>query len=268
MLENALVFKKMGGLIFRASGYKPRTVRSWSGMYHESKDKRQEFLDGLVEIANLGMIPATEVRNVSMAKDIIKTIKQKSNNPQVLIWIGSRMQEHLDQDEIGELVSTQGGGVYLMIKNQPWKSEKHWLGILSHVLGDEERAKKLEGKIILCHRGFDPGTEEPRNPNSYRNPHDLAMALRVKETSDLSMIIDPSHIGGTTANVEKVIEETLTFSQNLGKNFDGFIIETRIDPGNALTDSNQHLTWDKLAGLILKLYRKLNREDENSIWTT
>lgn len=260
MLDNALAFKEVGGLVFRASGYKPRTTRSWSGMYFESPDRRREFLDGVVEIANMGLIPATEVRNVGMAHDIVETVQREVPRSEVLIWIGSRMQEHLDQDEIGEFAS-RNPRVYLMFKNQPWRQEKHWDGIASHILGDDKRADRLARRILACHRGFDPGTDGQRDPNEYRNPHDLAMAMRVKHKTGLPMIIDPSHIGGTVANVERVIEETFEFCRRTGQNFDGFIIEARIDPHNALTDATQHLTWDRVSRVISRLVEiKAHRE--------
>ena len=121
--------------------------------------------------------------------------------------------------------------VKLLIKNQAWTDERHWLGIVDHILGSGISPKRL----ILCHRGFSPNNQ--KNPENLRNLPDFEMAMRVKEKTGLPMLIDPSHIGGTVENVFKVAKQSADFD------FDGMMAEVHPEPKIAKSDAKQQLTF-------------------------
>ena len=146
-----------------------------------------------------------------------------------MLWIGARNQNHYIQREIAR-VAASDKRVLLMVKNQPWSNEDHWEGIVGHVLsGGIDKAR-----VILCHRGFIPNGV---NPFGYKNVPDYEMAMRIKHTSGLPMIFDPSHTGGTVDKVLQIMDEAMKHE------FDGIIVEVHPDPTHALTDAKQQLTW-------------------------
>lgn len=239
MVNAAHEANKRGILIVRGSVDKPRTEPGWDGLHDDG-------IPGLVEVAQMRLIPATEVLTVKRAANIIDRLIQGVQNPEgLLLWIGSRNQNHVDQVAIAKLVS-EVPWVTLMVKNQPWRDERHWRGIIKHVTESGEVPMQ---RLIVCHRGFDPGTDQPRDPNALRNPADFSMAMRIKLDTGATMIIDPSHIGGTTENVLKVTKEVQQYEEG-GMRFDGLMLEVG-DPLSAKTDAKQHLTWDQLDSLHL-----------------
>ena len=127
----------------------------------------------------------------------------------------------------------------LLVKNQPWADEKHWLGIVRHL---ESVGFPLE-RILLCHRGFHP--DGMKNLQGLRNIPDWEMVRRVKEQTGLPMIIDPSHVGGTVDKVIKIATE----ASETGL-FDGLLIEAHPTPTVARTDAKQQLTILQLEQLL------------------
>ena len=191
----------------------------------------------LIESARLGVNPATEVILPEQARTVMDEVFRGVPNCKLMLWIGSRNQNHVIQREIARIAGSDKR-VVLMVKNQPWSSEDHWEGIVGHVLSggiDKNR-------IILCHRGFIPNGI---NPCGYKNVPDYAMAMRIKNTSQLPMIFDPSHTGG---EVKKVIQIT---GEAMKHAFNGIIVEVHPDPVHALTDAKQQLTWKEFDQLTI-----------------
>jgi len=212
--------------------WKPRTKPGFSGLGDEG-------IPLLVEAARQGINPATEVLLPDQAKKVMYAVFSQVENTRLLIWIGSRNQNHYIQREIAHIVSVDKR-VVLMIKNQPWNSQEHWEGIIQHVL-DGGIGKD---NLILCHRGFIPNGH---NPHHFRNVPDFTMSMEIRKKTGLPMLFDPSHTGGSIANVIKVAKQAATHE------FDGILIEVHHNPKKALTDAQQQLTWvqfDKLLKLI------------------
>ncbi|EKD22954.1 MAG: hypothetical protein ACD_83C00152G0001 [uncultured bacterium] len=154
----------------------------------------------------------------------------KSFNQQIYLWLGARNQNHLVQVEIARKIKkARSPRVFLMIKNQPWEDERHWLGIYQHILGTGLNQKQ----IIGCHRGFAPSGK--RNPQQFRNLPHFDLAMKIKTQTNLPMLLDPSHIGGSVTNVITVLKKAQKF------NFDGYLIEAHPRPSQALSDSTQQL---------------------------
>ncbi len=216
----------------RISLWKPRTKPGFDGL-------GEKGIDLLITAAKMGVNPATEVLVPEQAQIIIDKLFRAVPNAKLLLWIGARNQNHYIQREIARVVA-QDKRVLLMVKNQPWTSEDHWEGIIAHVLdGGISR-----DRLILCHRGFVPNGA---NPHGYRNIPDFEMTRKIKQMTDLPIIFDPSHTGGSVENVLKI-------AQDAGKeNLDGMIIEVHPNPKMAMTDAAQQLTWKQFDELIVSM---------------
>ncbi len=210
--------KKRKIKFLRVPLWKPRTKPGFDGM-------GEKGIELLLEAKKAKIIPATEV----MTPDHVRVVLASVPDSEIIFWLGARNQNHFTQKEIANLISENKKAI-LIIKNQPWPSEDHWLGIVEHI-----RETKIKDKnIILCHRGFFPPEKNPRN---YRNLPDCKMAMSVKKRVNLPMLFDPSHIGGSVSNVFEVIKECKRHS------FDGMMIEVHPNPSRATTDKKQQLSW-------------------------
>lgn len=219
----------------RISLWKPRTKPGFDGLGSYG-------IPLLVKAAQMGMNPATEVLLASHAKAVMKAVLPVlGRKGKLLLWIGARNQNHIIQQEISRAVS-KDKRVFLLVKNQPWNDEKHWEGIIEHVLAGGIDPNNL----ILCHRGFIPNGH---NPMELRNVPDFSMSMRIKAKIGVPMLFDPSHTGGTVAKVFKIAKRAVRH------NFDGVIVEVHPNPKNALTDASQQITWEQFDKLV-KAYEK------------
>jgi chorismate mutase len=229
--ETAKVLKKRGIKIMRASLWKPRTAPGFEGV-------GEKGVDWFARVTKMGITVATEVLFPDQVTQVLKIIKKKGNPNKILFWIGSRNQNHYLQKEIALKIKDEAPkSVKLLVKNQPWREERHWLGIVDHILS----SGLAKERIILNHRGFSPKGE---NPFELRNLPDFEMAMKVKNLTGLPMIIDPSHIGGTVENVFLIMEKAKQY------NFDGAMIEVHPKPVEAQSDAKQQLTFSELDKLL------------------
>lgn len=224
ILTSARFMKERGVPVLRASLWKPRTNPGFDGV-------GEEGIPWITDAAKLGIAMATEVLLPEQAERVAQSVLVDAKAEELILWIGSRNQNHLNQQGIARAVNDRR--VKLMIKNQPWSDISHWEGIVNHVI----QAGFPKERVILCHRGFCPNGSP--NPLGLRNIPDWEMAARLKEATKLPMIIDPSHIGGTVNNVFATTREALRW------NFDGFITEVHPNPTQALTDKNQQLNFEQ-----------------------
>lgn len=238
MLEAARALQNIGVDVVRGCWWKPRTQPGWDGVGKKAAPWGSE-------ITRMGMTVATEVLQPEHVIKVIKGIEENGGDPErVMMWLGSRNQNDRVQKAIGRsLVRNAPEQVKLLVKNQPWADEKHWIGIVKHL----ESVGLPPDRMIMVHRGFHPNGHD--NPNGLRNIPDWEMVRRVKEQTGLPMLIDPSHIGGS---VENVIGITLEAS-NTGL-FDGFIIEAHPHPDTARTDAKQQLSMDRLKKLMDQIH--------------
>jgi len=218
----------------RLSLWKPRTKPGFEGV-------GEEGIFYVIEAATAGVNPAVEPILIEHAQQVADAFLKVKNNTKLLFWIGARNQNHYIQRGIAS-VAAKDPRIFLMVKNQIWHNEKHWEGIVEHVL-DGGLPKE---RLLLCHRGFAPLSDN--NPRGYRNVPDFDMAMRMKEKTGLPMLFDPSHTGGS---VEKVFTIAHEANQHA---FDGYIIEVHPNPKAALSDSTQQLTWGEYKKLMKQLY--------------
>lgn len=232
--EHALITaseaKSSGVGVIRMNLWKPRTSPGFEGV-------GEKGLSWVLDATNQGLRVAMEVMNPEQTEFVLKEVLAKNPHASLLLWIGSRNQNHILQRDIASVIAGEDR-VQLMIKNQPWRDENHWKGIVSHV----KSGGVTDEQLLLCHRGHAP---HDKKTASMRNIPDLEMALKVKKELNLPLILDPSHIGGVVSLVKSLAKEF--GSEDL---IDGQIIEVHPDPTNALTDSKQQLTWEELRELM------------------
>lgn len=230
--QSVQVLKAAGVSMIRASLWKPRTRPGWEGLGWMSLPLLLE------ETLPHGMIPATEIICAEHAQMIVQGMEHFGPEAKMIVWLGSRNQNHLEQRKISKILAAGPSGITFMFKNQMWEDEKHWLGICEHILSEGFPRERL----MICHRGFCPG--KAANPKKYRNLPDFEMAMRVKEQTGLPMLLDPSHIGGSPENVLEICMLASTY------HFDGFLIEVHCDPANAKTDAAQQLNAEQFSHLL------------------
>lgn len=234
ILECATALKKRDIDEMRASLWKPRTrPNAFEGV-------GKEGLSWLAEVTRLGITVGTEVLLPNQVTDFIEGINHYGGDlTKILFWLGSRNQNQFIQREVARKVHQETPRqVKLVIKNQPWDNESHWLGIVDYVVGGGIESER----IILCHRGFSANGRD--NPNVFRNLPDFDMAMKVKMITGLPMILDPSHIGGSVNNVFKILEQAADYD------FDGLMVEVHPTPTKALTDNKQQLNFVELDRLL------------------
>lgn len=247
VLNAAITLKQLGlenelEIILRAPDIKPRT--EW---------KPHNYFEGVgplaipwyAEVTKMGMAVATEVMNAHHVDQIINGVdKEGGDSNKMLLWIGSRRQANDNQTDIARAFLNAPPGVRLLFKNAPWPDKKQWLGILSHI----ERAFYEKGipfdksRIIGCHRGFHPfpdmDTDGDRNIPLHR------MAMEVRETVGIPMVLDPSHIGGSVERVFHTVKEGLKYR------YDGLMVEVHPNPAEAKTDAKQQLSYEQFGQLL------------------
>jgi chorismate mutase len=226
--------KKRDVDFMRVNLWKPRTKPGFEGL----GVKGLPILEG---VARAGINPGLEVimpEHVTQAMDTV--LPHLRGRGKLLLWIGARNQNHVVQKEIARLCA-RDPRVMLMVKNQPWRSEDHWEGILQHVL-EGGIAKE---NLLNCHRGFVPHGE---NPLGLRNVPDFEMTARVKASTGVPVIYDPSHMGGIVSNVYEMARAAV------GQDIDGVIIEVHHDPASALVDKKQQVTWREFDELMAIMY--------------
>lgn len=233
-----IAFREAGarGVDFvRVNLWKPRDIPAFDGL-------KEKGLYQLSRAAQAGLNPGMEVMfadHVTMAMEA--TLPHLKPDGKLLVWIGARNQNHFFQKEVGRLAA-QDPRVWIMVKNQPWLNDKHWEGIIAHVM-DGGFPKE---RILNCYRGVSPSPNDP-NPMELRNIVDLDSAITMKQKTGVPMIFDLSHTGGSVPNVFKMGEQAAPYD------FDGILVEVHHDPEHALTDSKQQITWQQFDELRAKM---------------
>ncbi|HSW96735.1 MAG TPA: hypothetical protein VLF89_02840 [Candidatus Saccharimonadales bacterium] len=229
MLETVIQAKALSVDYVRLSLWKPRTKPGYEGL-------GEEGIPLLVEAAKMGVNPGVEPIMPDHAQKVAEAVLNATPDGKLLMWVGARNQNHFLQREMSR-IAAQSDRIILMVKNQIWHNEKHWEGIIDHIL---EGGIKKEN-LWLCHRGFAPHGD---NPQGYRNVPDYDMTMRMRDKTGLPMIFDPSHTGGSVKNVFRITKEANQYA------FDGYIVEVHPDPKNAITDADQQLTWLEFRQLL------------------
>ncbi len=210
--------------VFRAGLWKPRT--------------RPDSFEGVGKIglawlknvkAETSLLTTTEVAN---AKHIELCLE---NNVDIL-WIGARTT--VNPFMVQEIANAlKGVDIPILVKNPINAELGLWLGAIERLYHAGIK------KLAAIHRGFSTYIEmDYRNRPNWQIPIELKRLL-----PNLPLICDPSHIAGNRDLIEPVSQMALDFG------IKGLMIETHINPDEALSDSKQQITPQVLIELLERL---------------
>jgi chorismate mutase len=224
MLEIAKGVKKSGADLLRAGVWKPRT-RPGSFEGHG-----EQALDWVVKAGKETGIPTC----IEVASPLHVELALKAGVD--VLWIGARTT--VNPFMVQELAdSLRGSQVPVMVKNPVNPDLGLWIGALERL----EQAGISE--LAAIHRGFSTYEKTP-----FRNSPNWNIAIELRTMSgDLPIYCDPSHICGNREMLAGVSQRAIDLDM------DGLMIESHIDPDNALSDADQQITPDQLSTLINSL---------------
>ena len=218
---------------FRAGVWKPRT--------------RPGDFEGVGETALPWLLEVKQSFGFKIAIEVAKAehVELALKAGVDMLWIGARSTANpFTVQEIADAL--KGIQIPIFVKNPTNPDLKLWIGAI-------ERVEKANvGQISAIHRGF-----SVYEKTLYRNEPNWQIPLDFKqELPEITLINDPSHIGGRVHLLAEIAQKALDLK------FDGLMIETHCDPKNAWTDAKQQVTPTELFDLVSKL--KLRNRSEIS----
>jgi chorismate mutase len=228
VMKTAHLLKNTDANVYRAGIWKPRTR---PGGFEGVGAIGLPWLQRVKE--ETGMLVTTEVGNANHVELALK-------HGVDILWIGARTTVNpFVVQEIADAL--KGVDIPVLVKNPVNPDLPLWLGAV-------ERFQTAGiSQLGVIHRGF-----STYNSLHYRNKPKWHLAIELqKEFPNLPLIIDPSHICGRRDTLLDVSQTALDL------NYDGFMIETHIDPDNAWSDAKQQITPAQLAQMTIDLKIRL-----------
>lgn len=221
VMETAKDLAKNGVRIFRAGIWKPRTK---PGGFEGVGSVGLTWLQEVKE--ETGMLVATEVANKQHVEEAL-------NAGVDVLWIGARTSANpFAMQEIAD--SLVGADVPVLVKNPVNPDLELWIGAMQRIYNAGIR------QIGAIHRGFSAyGKHLYRNMPQWHIPIELRRRM-----PELTLICDPSHIGGKRELVAPLSQQAMDMG------FDGLIIESHCDPDSAWSDKSQQVTPEVLNFII------------------
>lgn len=217
VMETAKDLAKDGVRIFRAGIWKPRTKPGgFEGVGSVGLTWLQEVKK------ETGMLVATEVANKQHVEEAL-------NAGVDVLWIGARTSANpFAMQEIAD--SLVGADVPVLVKNPVNPDLELWIGAMQRIYNAGIR------QIGAIHRGFSAyGKHLYRNMPQWHIPIELRRRM-----PELTLICDPSHIGGKRELVAPLSQQAMDMG------FDGLIVESHCDPDSAWSDKSQQVTPEVL----------------------
>ena len=207
--------------IFRAGIWKPRTrPNTFEGM----GDVGLKWMQSVKK--ETGLLTTTEVAN---AEHVEKSLKYGID----ILWIGARTTVNpFSVQEIADAL--KGVDIPVFVKNPIYPDLQLWAGALERINNSGIK------KIAAIHRGF-----HSYDNGLFRNSPKWELAIELKTACpEIPMLCDPSHIGGTPELIPYIAQKAMDLDM------DGLMIETHVDPGQALSDAKQQITPFELKEII------------------
>ncbi len=228
VMKTAHLLKNTDANVYRAGIWKPRTR---PGGFEGVGAIGLPWLQRVKE--ETGMLVTTEVGNANHVEPALK-------HGIDILWIGARTTVNpFVVQEIADAL--KGVDIPVLVKNPVNPDLPLWLGAVERF-----QAAGIS-QLGVIHRGF-----STYNSLHYRNKPKWHLAIELqKEFPNLPLIIDPSHICGRRDTLLDVSQTALDL------NYDGFMIETHIDPDNAWSDAKQQITPAQLAQMTVDLKIRL-----------
>ena len=224
-LETATALSAYGVKIFRAGLWKPRTM---PGRFEGVGKVGLKWLREVEDMT--GMASATEVATLQHVKDAIKEGIR-------ILWIGARTTTNpFAVQEIADELSGKES-ITVLVKNPVNTDPDLWIGAIERIRNSGIR------NIAAIHRGF-----TSYEKGLFRNLPYWHIPIEIKRRfPDLTMICDPSHIGGKRELIGYISQQAMDMG------FDGLMIESHIRPDTALSDADQQITPAGLGEILKKL---------------
>ncbi len=221
--------------IFRAGIWKPRT--------------RPGNFQGLGNIALPWLKLVKEKYNFLTAIEVATSyhVETALKNNVDILWLGARTT--VNPFAVSEIANAlKGVDIPIMIKNPINPDLSLWIGAIERI------TKKGINKVVAIHRGF-----STFNSSDYRNNPLWEIPLELKRKYPLLPIIcDASHIVGKREGIDMICQWAIDL------NMDGLMIETHINPKEALSDSKQQVTPKELQNILENiLYKKNTSTNKN-----
>ncbi len=225
VLQTAVELSKIPNVkIFRSGIWKPRTR---PGLFEGVGLQGLKWLKQVKDQTSL--LTAVEVANPEHVEAALKYEVD-------ILWIGARTV--VNPFSVQELANVLNGiDIPVMVKNPVNPDMNLWIGALERI--------NLSGikRIAAIHRGFYFFDKTP-----YRNAPMWEIPIELKRLMpNLPVICDPSHICGERSMLLDVAQKALDLEMN------GLMLESHIDPDNALTDPQQQIKPSELKKLINSL---------------
>ena len=225
-LDTARELARYGVRIFRAGIWKPRTK---PGGFEGVGEPGLKWLRRVKDAT--GMLTATEVANAAHVKAAVRGGVD-------ILWIGARTTgSPFAIQEIADALIRENADVPVLVKNPLNPDLELWIGAMERLYNAGIH------RIGAVHRGFSAyGRHLYRNPPQWHIPIELRRRM-----PGLTIIHDPSHVGGKRELVASLSQEALDMD------FDGLIIESHCNPDCALSDKNQQVTPEALNVILNSL---------------
>jgi chorismate mutase len=183
----------------------------------------------------------TEVANPNHLDDILK-------NDIDMIWIGARTTGNpFAVQEIANAL--KGVDIPVFVKNPLNEDLNLWIGAIERFHNSDIK------QILAIHRGFFAyGSQKYRNIPQWQIPVELKRIM-----PSIPLLCDPSHIAGHRSLVKEVSQTAFDL------NFDGLMIESHINPSEALSDKEQQLPTNELKKLLSNLILRENNISDNDV---
>ena len=206
--------KEVGGQLFRAGAFKPRTSPyDFQGLGLEGL----KILQKVKKETGLGVI--TEVIDTELVDVVAEHVDA--------LQVGTRnMQNYALLKKLSKIDKP------IVLKRGMSSTLAEWLNAAEYILMGGN------SQVILCERGI-------RTHSTHsRNTLDLNVVPMVRHTSHLPIIVDPSHGIGRRDFVRAMCRSAIASGAQ------GLLVETHSHPEKAYSDQAQTIHIDTLAGVI------------------
>ena len=221
VLEAARGIKAAGIGIMRAGVWKPRTrPGSFEGMGAVAlkwlQEAKQEY----------GLKVVTEIASPEHLEAALRAGIDG-------VWIGARTTTNpFAVQEIADAL--RGVDIAVLVKNPVSPDVDLWAGSIERIYNAGIR------RMAAVHRGF-----ATYDNSAYRNPPQWSAPIELhRRMPELTILSDPSHIGGRREVVAELAQEALD------RGFDGLMIECHPTPATALSDAAQQITPEELRTIV------------------
>lgn len=236
LLTTARGVAEAGITIFRAGVWKPRTKPgSFEGIGSRA-------LDWMIEAREMyGLKIITEVATPEHLELALKAGVDG-------VWIGARTTTNPFATQL-IADALQGVDTAVIVKNPVIPDVDLWVGAIERIYNSGVR------RLAAVHRGF--GTHQT---TPYRNAPHWSVPIELhRRLPELTILSDPSHIGGRRDLVAQLSQQALDIG------FTGLMIECHPTPDTALSDAQQQVTPEALKEILQGLQLRRTPVGRDSI---